>query len=610
MATGRRLRHKLRWTLALATLAVPVEYAAADLTLDQATEWLMTGRYAEAIEACEALDADDPVLAAIVHVRGLRETGRVDQAWEILQQRVKAIPTPELFAELADLAWSRGDVAAAADYVSQCHQLDPQNITAWGVRAELARTSGDLQAATRHYQRILDIAADEQDPDESTPAARRLDDRFRWIGRATAQLARWNRQPQVFKTLVNRFYPRVLETHPTQWQAHLAAGQLFLEKFNQDEATREFAAARRINPHAPQLLAATAQLALLNHEVESALLLIRHAQRINPDSLPAAVAEADAALVLGDVELAATVLERSLSFNPRYEPTLARLAACYRLIDGPDSELPGGRMAELVDRVRAMNPNCGEFYSELAAALEKRQRFVLAARYFTAALEAMPQLIGPRAQLGLMNMRLGDEDAARRLFEEAFRLDPFNVRVKNSLEVLEVLAGYATLETDHFLVRYDPQLDPALGPAAAEYLEQIYPELCRRLDWQPAQKTLVEFFNRARNTDGHAWFSARIIGLPRVHTIGACAGKMVAMTSPAALENQTFNWAQVLRHELVHVINLEQTKFSIPRWFTEGLAVYLEDAPRQYDWNVMLARRVPQGNAFDLRLDRHGLRPS
>jgi hypothetical protein len=36
-----------------------------------------------------------------------------------------------------------------------------------------------------------------------------------------------------------------------------------------------------------------------------------------------------------------------------------------------------------------------------------------------------------------------------------------------------------------------------------------------------------------------------MVGLPSVGTVGACAGKIVAMASPNEME-QKFNWAQVL----------------------------------------------------------------
>jgi tetratricopeptide (TPR) repeat protein len=76
---------------------------------------------------------------------------------------------------------------------------------------------------------------------------------------------------------------------------------------------------------------------------------------------------------------------------------------------------------------------------------------------------------------------------------------------------------------------------------------------------------------------------------------------MVALTSPTSSLKQPFHWARVLRHEFVHVINLQQTRFNVPHWFTEALAVRLEDLPRPPAWDSLLARRARQGQLFDLR---------
>ncbi|HEX5446559.1 MAG TPA: tetratricopeptide repeat protein, partial [Pirellulales bacterium] len=92
---------------------------------------------------------------------------------------------------------------------------------------------------------------------------------------------------------------------------------------------------------------------------------------------------------------------------------------------------------------------------------------------------------------------------------------------------------------------------------------------------------------------------ARMVGLPYVGTVGACAGKMVAMTSPNELRKK-FNWSRVLRHEFVHVLNLQQTDFNVPHWFTEALAVETEGYARPQTWNELLRTRVPKGELFNL----------
>ena len=71
-----------------------------------------------------------------------------------------------------------------------------------------------------------------------------------------------------------------------------------------------------------------------------------------------------------------------------------------------------------------------------------------------------------------------------------------------------------------------------------------------------------------------------------------CTGKVVALASPKAT-GRPFNWARVLKHEVVHVITLQQTEFNIPHWYTEALAVESEGFPRPQEWNKMLLERVP-----------------
>src|SRR5438477_357447 len=48
---------------------------------------------------------------------------------------------------------------------------------------------------------------------------------------------------------------------------------------------------------------------------------------------------------------------------------------------------------------------------------------------------------------------------------------------------------------------------------------------------------------------------------------------MCAMVSPTGKGiRKPFNWGRVIRHELVHILDLEQTNFQVPHWLTEGLA--------------------------------------
>ena len=248
----------------------------------------------------------------------------------------------------------------------------------------------------------------------------------------------------------------------------------------------------------------------------------------------------------------------------------------------------------------ARNEHAGEFFVALASWLEDRHRFDEAEIFYREAVRRMPKLIGPVTQLGLIAMQNGREAEAKKVFGEAFKADPFNVRVNNSLEVLELLERFETLENPQVVIKFDRQ-DRKLAQCAARYIERTYPQLCAQFGYRPPQKPLVEIFNEADGASGHQWFSTRMTGLPYLDTVAASTGHIVAMASPNdSHRGSRFNWARVLKHKLVHVITLQQTDFNMPHWYTEGLAVWSEDRPRPQIWNELLVQRVPAGKLFDL----------
>jgi tetratricopeptide (TPR) repeat protein len=290
---------------------------------------------------------------------------------------------------------------------------------------------------------------------------------------------------------------------------------------------------------------------------------------------------------------AAEQLDKAREINPVDEETLARVAALLLLTR---------RAAEfdrLAGAVQQRNPTPSRFYFRIAERLEDHRRFDQAEAFFLRAIEAGPDLPEPRTGLGMLFMRVGKEAEAAATLEQAFAADPFNVRTKNMLEVLDQLRGYQTVATEHFHIKVDAELDALLGKYAAKYLEQVYGELTERFGFRLQEQVSIEIFNKGRGQTAHQWFSARTVGLPWIGTVGACTGKVIAMASPRGVQSP-YNWARVLKHELVHVITLQQTRFHIPHWYTEALAVQAEGYPRPQVWNQLLVERVPAGQLFTL----------
>ena len=203
----------------------------------------------------------------------------------------------------------------------------------------------------------------------------------------------------------------------------------------------------------------------------------------------------------------------------------------------------------------------------------------------------------------MLYMQIGRETEAKSLFDAAFAADPFNVRADNMMKVLKHMASYTP--------RRDRALQRPGRPHAGHAPGQVHGALprvdLRRADravrLRAAGPTKIEIMKN------HQWFSGRTIGLPFIPTVGACTGKVVALASPRAT-NKPFNWARVLKHEVVHVITLQQTEFNIPHWYTEALAVESEGFPRPQEWNKLLLERVPDAvQAPEPRHDQPRLHP-
>ena len=579
------------WIICLAWICVCwAVVAAADDELAESRRFLLAGNYAEAAEIYARSALETPA-AALGLARSLAAEGKYAEA-----QRALSIAGEhaDLHAELARLAFRRGDLDSANTHCQSAIRLDPDQLLARWIRGELLRVTGRLDEAEEAYKWLITYYNGHDVEDAES---------LRWIGLAAARYARWNRLGDQFRFLVNELYPDALKSEPGFWPAHYEAGMLFLEKYNRSEASKQFKAALALNPNAAEVHVALGQLALVDGDFRQAQLSVARALEINPKLLEAWLIMADLAWANFQPPEAIRILKQhALPLNPIAEQTLGRLAACYVIEDGlSDDDGRDSRFDRLVEQVTARNEHAGEFFTVLAIWLDDRHKLPEAERFFQEALRRMPRKISPKANLGMLYMHWGREFQAKALLEEAFEEDPFNVRTNNMLGVLEVLDSMTTLPTGHVTLKYDAETDELLARYAARHIDSVYPELCERFGYEPPGPPLIEIFSSAKGNSGHQWFSTRMTGLPYLGTVAASTGQMVAMVSPNDSSTaRRFNWARVLTHELVHVVTLQQTHFNIPHWYTEALAVWSEGYPRPQAWNDLLARRVAQGNLLNL----------
>jgi tetratricopeptide (TPR) repeat protein len=559
--------------------------------------WLH-GNAAEARSLYEAL-AKDPkqaVTAAIGMSRAWESDGQYDQAAATIDAALKTAPDdPDLLARRAELHYLRGQLADALKVADAAIAKRDDQFLARSIRARVDRDTGALDKADAEFRWFVRTytARDRANTPIKDP------DQLLLVAQAGAENARWHNLDDQFRFILNEVYGDALKADPDLWQAEYQAGMLLLEKYNRGEAQTAFDKALAINPRAAEAMVGKGRAALQTLELKEAESFADRALAINA-RLPAALRLiADVHFISGEAEAALKRLDEAKAVNPHDEATLGRVAACLFVLK---------RQADLdalCAEAEKANPKAGLFYFTLGERLDDRRLYVEAEKFYQKAVALWPNLPGVKNQLGLLAMRMGQEAVARKVLAEAREADRFNVRVENSLRVLNHLDKYATLTTPHFVLKYDPKEDAVLAKFMADELENVYAGLSKQFDYKPSGPVLVEVFN------SHEMFSGRVVGIPDLHTIGACTGRMFAMASPKAKGiRRPFNWGRVIRHELVHIFNLEQTNFQVPHWLTEGLAVRNEGFPRPPQWGQLLAERVAKDELLDLsRINLGFMRP-
>ncbi|GIW83011.1 MAG: hypothetical protein KatS3mg105_4818 [Gemmatales bacterium] len=552
-------------------------------TLDEArTRWLK-GNYEEARELYEQLakNAKYRASATVGISRTWQSQGDYDKALKVVDDALELLTKDaSLLARRAELLYLRGRWDEAEKAANQAIKLANAQLLARWVRAQIYRDRGEFTKADDEFRWFVRYY---NDHDIDSPEDLLL------VGLAGCENARWNKLSDQFEFILNEVYRDALKLDKNFWPAELHAGLLLLEKYNRAEAIPAFDKALSINPRAAEAYVGKGIASLQKYDLKNAELFAEQALKINPNLVEALHLRADLHLAAGAVNQALANLRKAHDVNPRDEQTLGRIAAVFLL------QRKQGEFDKIAKKVESFDPKPGEFYRIVGETLEERRRFLEAEKFFKRSVELRPFLPWARNRLGLLYMRLGKEDVAQKVLAEAFEADEFNVRVSNSLKVLRHLAKYKTIKTKHFHLRFDPENDAHLAKFMSRYLEETYDTLAAEFKYQPAGPILVEVFNN------HEMFSGRTIALPDLHTIGACTGRVVAMVSPRGRGvARPFNWARVLRHELVHIFNLEQTRFQVPHWFTEGLAVISEGFPRPQLWNDILRRRVSTGDLLDL----------
>jgi tetratricopeptide (TPR) repeat protein len=339
----------------------------------------------------------------------------------------------------------------------------------------------------------------------------------------------------------------------------------------QSTANKYFRQALKENEELAEARVGIARVALVFYQQDQAIRQLERALVTNPRLVAALTLLAQIHVGNGDYEKADQLLERALAVNPASKEARAVKAA--RLyIAGRTKEFQ-----ELSAQVLADDPTYGRLWLTVSDLVGERQRrYDRAAELAQKALETDPADAVAWTTLGEALMNLGRTDEAEKAFlqgvEKSKRYS--DVKRDNWIEALKAMRGFVQVETPRFKVRLAPREAKVFEPYLMPLLEEAWGTLAPKygLDLQPVVH--VDAFHRVDD------FSVRSVGVPGLPALGVCFGKVITLLGPTSRPLGSFSWSRTAWHEFAHVVTLGVSEGQVPRWLTEGLSVYEEQARR------------------------------
>jgi cellulose synthase operon protein C len=371
----------------------------------------------------------------------------------------------------------------------------------------------------------------------------------------------------------NNQFRDLLKEFPKNAEYRVRWGRLFLERFNPDEAIGLFNEAVKIDPRNAQ---AYLGVSLVEGEgfTKGAVEAAEKAADLDPKLYEAHEQLAYLALEDSNEDDAAKEADKALAISPEALDGMAIHLSIDFLHDHTDSPW--------AERILKINPVYGEAWSTAGHFYVINRRYDEAIKVYRHALELNPKLWEARAQLGLTLMRLGYEQEAREQLEQCYNAKYQSYETVNSLRLLDKYKDFVTYRTPTYRLRLDKKEADLLRPYVEEQIERNMAAYEQKYQMKLKTPLQVEVY------PDHPDFEVRTMGMPGIGGIlGVTFDTVIAMDSPSSREPGSFHWASTLRHEMSHAYILQATNSRVPRWFTEGLAVYEETAARA-DWGDRL----------------------
>ncbi len=374
----------------------------------------------------------------------------------------------------------------------------------------------------------------------------------------------------------NDNFRKAVELQPKNPDYRVRWGRLFLDREQNQDAVDLFNEALEIKSDHTRALLALAQAASEGFE-NAAEALAQKAVAADPKLVEARVLLASMALEDNNPRKAVEEADKALAIEPESLEALSLKAAIDLLDDKQETPY--------LARIFKVDPAYGEVYATAGRFFVLNRRYEEGIALYRKALELNPRLHKARAELGLNLMRLGHDEEARKQLEACYKAGETYPAVGNPLRLLDSYKNFEYIKSGNVILKLHEKeadlLEPYFEAEAKRDIATYEKKYQMRLPW-PVQ---VEVY------PDHEDFAVRILGMPGMGALGVTFVNVVAMDSPTSRKPGEFHWASTLRHELSHVFTLAATHQRMPRWFTEGMAVYEETAASP-EWGDRMSPQV------------------